>query len=80
MNRIIKSEVKKILVISMQGIGDLLLATPSLALLRRNFPKAHIAILILKRTENIILGNPNVDKVFTYDHKALNSFIEAGNA
>ncbi len=53
-----------------------MLATPALSLLRKNFPKANIAILSLKRTKCVILGNSNVDKIFTYDHDASTRLFE----
>ncbi|MCK5306109.1 MAG: glycosyltransferase family 9 protein [Candidatus Omnitrophica bacterium] len=71
---IFKYKKRKILVISMQGIGDLLLITPALSLLRRNFPQSIISVLVLSNAKDIILGNPDIDRVIIYDHKKKSIF------
>jgi len=55
----------KILVISMAGIGDTLLATPLISELRANFPKAQIDALVLwAGSKDLLKGNPNLNSVF----------------
>lgn len=61
-----KEKIEKILVISLQGIGDLLLFTPCLPILKRNFPHAKISMLILHHTKEIIEDNPNITDMITY--------------
>ena len=54
----------KILVISMAGIGDTILATPLLRELRANFPKARIEVLVLwAGSRDILVGNPHIDAI-----------------
>lgn len=65
---------KKILVISLQGVGDLVLLTPALSLLRKTFPNAYISMMILKHLKDVIDGNPDVDEIITYDTKKDRSF------
>lgn len=62
-------DIKRILVISGQGMGDLLLFTPALHLLRENFPGAKISVLITEKSKDIILGNPNVDEPVLFDYQ-----------
>ena len=50
------SKVKKILVIKFKHIGDVLLMVPTIRALRERFPKAHIACLINKGTEEMLTG------------------------
>ncbi len=57
--------MRGILVTKLRYIGDVLLATPALRLLRRSFPDAHITMLVNKGTEDILRHNPHVDRVLT---------------
>ncbi|MGD1087193.1 MAG: glycosyltransferase family 9 protein [Verrucomicrobiota bacterium] len=55
----------KILVISMAGIGDTLLATPLIHELRVNFPGATIDALVLwAGSKDLLENNPHVNRVF----------------
>jgi ADP-heptose:LPS heptosyltransferase len=55
----------KILVISMAGIGDTLLATPLIHELRANFPEAVIdALAMWPGSKDLLENNPNVNRVF----------------
>jgi ADP-heptose:LPS heptosyltransferase len=55
----------KILVISMAGIGDTLLATPLIHELRCNYPEAHIDALVLwAGSKDILRGNPHLNTVY----------------
>jgi heptosyltransferase-3 len=61
------SKVKKILVIKFKHIGDVLLMVPTVRALRERFPKAHIACLVNKGTEEMLTGNPLIDEILTLD-------------
>jgi ADP-heptose:LPS heptosyltransferase len=55
----------KILVISMAGIGDTLLATPLISELRVNFPKAQIDALVMwSGSKDLLQGNPHLNSVY----------------
>jgi ADP-heptose:LPS heptosyltransferase len=55
----------KILVISLAGIGDTLLATPLLHELRANFPQAELDALVLwAGSKDLLEGNPHLNAVF----------------
>lgn len=55
----------KILVISLAGIGDTLLATPFIRELRMNFPDATIDALVLwSGSKDLLQGNPHLNHVF----------------
>lgn len=59
----------KILVLSMAGIGDTLIATPFLHELRANFPEATIdACVVWAGSKDLLEGNPHLNAVF---HKNL---------
>ena len=58
----------KILVISLAGIGDTLIATPFIRELRENFPKATIDALVRwPGARDLLEHNPNVNRVFQKD-------------
>lgn len=58
----------RILVISLSGIGDTLMATPLLHELRLRFPGARIEALVLwNGARQVLLDNPNVDEVHQHD-------------
>ena len=55
----------KILVISMAGIGDTLIATPLIHELRANFPNATIDVLAMwPGSKDLLDSNPHVNRVF----------------
>ena len=55
----------KILVISMAGIGDTLIATPFIHELRANFPDATIDVLAMwPGSKDLLESNPHVNRVF----------------
>lgn len=62
-------KINKILVISLQGIGDLLLTTPLLRELKENLPEAKISVLTFKTNKGILVGNSFVDEIFCLDPK-----------
>ena len=61
------SDVKKILIVKLDHIGDVLLATPVITNLRLRYPGAHIAMLVGSWSKSIIESNPYLDEMFCYD-------------
>ena len=54
----------KILVISLAGIGDTLIATPLIRELRANFPDAILDVLVLwAGSRDLLAGNPCVNTI-----------------
>ncbi len=53
----------RLLVVKPGSLGDLLLAGPFLASLRRAFPLAHIALAVGSWARPAALGNPNLDQI-----------------
>ena len=63
-----KPTVEKILIIALPGIGDALLSTPMLHLLRKAKPGAEIHVLVMfAATRDLFESNPNVSKVHYFD-------------
>jgi len=63
----------KILIIALSGIGDALMFTPALKLLRKNLPNAEIdALVMYKGAQEIYSSNPNLNKIIHFN------FVEEG--
>ena len=63
----------KILIITLSGIGDALMFTPALKLLRKSLPDAEIDALVMYRgAKEIFESNPNFNKVIHFN------FLEEG--
>lgn len=63
------NEPKKIIVVKQGGIGDVILATPILAELKRIFPTVYLTLLIYPNAIPLVEGLPFIDKVVGYDKK-----------
>ncbi len=57
---------RRILVIKLADLGDLLTATPTLRALRNRFPSAEITALVTPHTAGLLIGNDAVDHVRTF--------------
>ena len=66
---------KKILVINLMHLGDLMLVTPTLRTLRKNFPAAHIALLADKKLGDLVTLNKNIDECILIDKKGIDNNI-----
>lgn len=56
-------DIKRILVVRNDRIGDVVLSLPAITALKRRYPSAHIAILIKPCTQDILYQNPDIDEV-----------------
>ncbi|MGA2668350.1 MAG: glycosyltransferase family 9 protein [Ignavibacteria bacterium] len=65
--KIDKNKIKKILIIKPHAIGDVVLSTPVIENLRYHFPEAVINFLTQKYCRDVLIGNPFLDRVLTYD-------------
>ncbi len=62
-------DVKKILIIQFRPIGDVLLCTPMISLLRKHYLQAHIAFMVEPLAGQILENNPNLDEIIYYRYK-----------
>lgn len=65
----------KILVINLMHLGDLMLATPVLTTLRKNFPSAHLSLLADKKLADLVQYNKNLDRCILID-KTISDLIK----
>lgn len=64
-------EVRKILIRSVNWIGDAILTTPAISALRKNFPMAEISILAKPYVSEIFKENPDIDDIILYKKSGL---------
>ncbi|HTX17992.1 MAG TPA: glycosyltransferase family 9 protein [Bacteroidota bacterium] len=76
MTHLLKESIRKILVIKLRAIGDVLLSTPVIQNLREHFPDAQIDFFTEKYVEDVVRGNPWLSDVLTFD-RTRDSSIEA---
>lgn len=67
--------IKKILIINVNWIGDVLFSTPFIRAVREAHPGAYIACLVHPRCKEVLEGNPRINEIIIYDengaHKSL---------
>ncbi len=61
------NDVKKILIIKLRHIGDVLLTVPTIRALKENFPDANISAIVNKGTEEMLCDNPLLDEIIVYN-------------
>lgn len=62
-----KLTIKRILVIGLSNIGDAILTSPVIAVLRKKFPSAHLALLVGPRAFAVFKNDGRIDKKIIYD-------------
>ncbi|MEW5895708.1 MAG: glycosyltransferase family 9 protein [Candidatus Omnitrophota bacterium] len=69
-------DVKKVLVISLSNLGDIILTFPVIDILRRDFAQADLSVMIGPRGKSLLIDNPKVDHLYIYDkHMGLRNKI-----
>ncbi|HOO89200.1 MAG TPA: glycosyltransferase family 9 protein, partial [Syntrophales bacterium] len=63
-------EQVNILIVKLSAIGDVVHTLPSLAALRKLYPKAHITWVIEEDSSDIIMGHPCLDRVIISRRKS----------
>lgn len=58
---------KKILIVRMDRIGDVVLSTPAIKSVRDAYPDSHITVLVRPYARDIVEENPYINEVLTYD-------------
>ena len=61
-----QAEVKRILIINLGGIGDLLLSVPALRALRRLYQEAQICFLVVPRAVELVKEFDFIDEVISF--------------
>ncbi len=64
------TQVQRILFITLSNLGDVILTTPVLSLLRGNFPEANITVLVGPRAHPVLAGSSLTDEIIIYDKES----------
>ncbi len=64
-------DVKKILVIKLRHIGDVLLTIPAIRALKNTFPNSSITAVVNSVTEAVLEGNTLINEIFALDRSML---------
>ncbi|MDD3375480.1 MAG: glycosyltransferase family 9 protein [Candidatus Omnitrophica bacterium] len=67
MKKLEKYKIKKILVISLSNIGDVILTCPVIDALMHRFPLSEISIVVGPKAESLFEGNPYVKNVYVFN-------------
>src|SRR5256885_2521157 len=71
---------RRILVVKLATLGDLLTATPALRALRATFPDAHIGVLTTPASAPALRGLDSFDQVLTFDKFAFDRPSDAARS
>jgi predicted lipopolysaccharide heptosyltransferase III len=58
---------RRILLIRLRALGDVLLSTPTVRAVRRAYPDAYLALMVRRNMAGAVEGNPHLDEVFVCD-------------
>ena len=61
------ARIRRLLVVRNDNVGDVLCCTPAIRALRKAFPRAYLAALVVGYSQDAITGNPDLDEVFVYE-------------
>ena len=76
-DQILDINPKRILVCQLRQIGDVLLSTPALRLLKEKYPEAEVDMLTEKKCAPVLENNPHLNKVWSIDKNALKNPLKA---
>ncbi len=63
--------MRNVLIIKLRYLGDVLLATPTVRALKAARPDVRVTMMVNRGTEDVLLGNPDVDEIVVLDKGSL---------
>ena len=63
---------KRILVTRTDRLGDVVLSTPVIRVLRKLYPGSYIAMMVRPQNKGVVANNPHLDEVIVYDKYGFN--------
>jgi predicted lipopolysaccharide heptosyltransferase III len=67
------SDVNRVLIIRLRSIGDTVLATPSLAALKRFLPNVEIDMLVEDWVAPVLAGHPYINRIISFERGSLSA-------
>ncbi|MCI0448094.1 glycosyltransferase family 9 protein [bacterium] len=74
---LLSEPIHRILIVRLDEIGDMVLTIPVLRELRRNFPNAHITLLLKPENENLMKTCPYVNKILVFNWRTTHARLKA---
>jgi heptosyltransferase-2 len=68
-SKVTRDALQRILIIRLSALGDILLTTPVLRLLRQHCPAARIEVLVKAAYQDLLQANPCVDRLWLFDDR-----------
>ena len=62
-------QYKRILIVRLSAIGDVVNVLPALSVLRKSYPSSYIAWLVEERAKDILCDNPEINEIFVFPRK-----------
>jgi len=62
-----KTKIKRILLVSLSNIGDVVLTFPVVDILVNKFPSSEVSVIVGPKAETLLEGNPNIEEVIVFD-------------
>ncbi|MFA6318728.1 MAG: glycosyltransferase family 9 protein, partial [Elusimicrobiota bacterium] len=66
---------KRILVIQLRRIGDVLMAVPAMAALKKRYPDAEVDFLVEPPSDEVLAGNPHIGRVLVYRSEGWRDYL-----
>ena len=63
--------MNRILVVNVNWVGDVVFSTPLIKALRKKFPRAYIACMVVPRCKEALEGNPHLNEIIIYDEDGI---------
>ena len=64
-----KEKTDRLLIVNVNWVGDVLFSTPAIRALRKRYPAAHIACMVVPRCKEVLELNPHLNELIIYDEK-----------
>jgi len=66
---------KRILIVEVNWLGDVLFSTPFIRAIREKYPDSHIACMTIPRTREVLEDNPRINELIIYDEEGIHESL-----
>jgi heptosyltransferase-2 len=67
--------MKRILVVTVNWLGDAVLTTPVFKALKETFPESYVAVLAVERVRQVYENNPYIDEIITFNDRTFKKSV-----
>jgi lipopolysaccharide heptosyltransferase I len=73
-----RTSARRILIVRLGALGDVVHALPVLDALRRALPGAHLGWLVEERNASVLAGHPQLDRIVVFPRRELSALVRRG--